>query len=434
MKKYEQLNKIQRSQLQILLKDSKSLSKIALAMRLSRQTLYRELLRNSYIEYHDLIGRKTSCIYFLSCVKQHRNQGGMICPPNCQKYTPGRQSCLKKYPFVCNFCYKRNSSCKYLHYYYDPNNASIEYHTRISNANAKPRINETERKRINKIVSPLVKKGQSIEAILMNHPEIKVSPLTIRNWIKAGYLDCKISELRMTGRRLPSRRYDYSSKPSHNRLSEAKIGHKYTEYLMYIKSHPNCLTIELDTVIGTFEGKLTILTIHIVEHKFQFGILLEKHTKEEVMNKYSALLNKLLTYQNKTGIALYSNFTECQLTDNGFEFDDLLNLSDNNPNFHLFYCNPYSSFEKGGCERNHVLVRYIHYKGWSFDSFTQQDINTLFSHINSYPRKSLQKKTPYQSVLEDYRLGKEFLDLIEINKVNCDDVILNPSLLKKIKK
>lgn len=133
------------------------------------------------------------------------------------------------------------------------------------------------------------------------------------------------------------------------------------------------------------------------------------------MNKYSALLNKLLTYQNKTGIALYSNFTECQLTDNGFEFDDLLNLSDNNPNFHLFYCNPYSSFEKGGCERNHVLVRYIHYKGWSFDSFTQQDINTLFSHINSYPRKSLQKKTPYQSVLADPRLGKEFLDLIEIN-------------------
>lgn len=35
---------------------------------------------------------------------------------------------------------------------------------------------------------------------------------------------------------------------------------------------------------------------------------------------------------------------------------------------------------------------------------------------------------------EDSRLGKEFLDLINIFKVNCDDVNLTPSLLKKIKK
>lgn len=44
------------------------------------------------------------------------------------------------------------------------------------------------------------------------------------------------------------------------------------------------------------------------------------------------------------------------------------------------------------------------------------------------------KKTPYQCVLEDTRLGKEFLNLINISKVERDDVILNPSLLRKIKK
>ncbi len=58
----------------------------------------------------------------------------------------------------------------------------------------------------------------------------------------------------------------------------------------------------------------------------------------------------------------------------------------------------------------------------------------LFSHINSYPRKSLKNKTPYQCVLEDSRLGREFLDIIKISKINPDDVILNPSLLRKIKK
>ena len=39
-------------------------------------------------------------------------------------------------------------------------------------------------------------------------------------------------------------------------------------------------------------------------------------------------------------------------------------------------------------------------------------------------------KTPYQCVEEDSRLGKEFHNLIGINKVDCDDVTLNPSLLK----
>ena len=134
------------------------------------------------------------------------------------------------------------------------------------------------------------------------------------------------------------------------------------------------------------------------------------------------------------GYGIYSSFTEILLTDNGPEFDALLDFCDIDPNIHIFYCHPLSSFEKGSCERNHVLFRYIQYKGWSFDNFKQEDVNLLFSNINSYPRKSLKGKTPYQAVFEDPRLGKEFLNLIGIYKVDCDDVTLNPSLLRKIKK
>ncbi len=139
-------------------------------------------------------------------------------------------------------------------------------------------------------------------------------------------------------------------------------------------------------------------------------------------------------YEEETSIGIFTAFTELFLTDNGSEFDSLLDLCDEYQNINIFYCHPLSSFEKGSCERNHVLVRYIQDKGASFDNFSQEDINILFSNINSYPRKSLNKKTPYQCVLEDTRLGKEFLNLINISKVERDDVILNPSLLRKIKK
>ena len=433
MKKvYEQLNGVQRTQLQTLLKVKKSLSDIAKEMNTSRQPLYRELLRNSYTVSLDKPGIRSSCIHYLEC-KRNNKSYRLECPRDCIKYQPGRQPCLKKYPFVCNNCCKRKH-CNFLHYYYDSEDASVNYHTRISDDKKIPKTNETIIKKINKIVSPLVKKGQSIEAILINHPEIRFSSLTIRNWIKQGLLDCKLSELRMFGRRIPSKQYNYSKKKDYKKLSSKKIGHKYNDYRLYLQDHTNSLIIQLDTIIGCIDGNKSILTIHIVNHKFQFGIILEQHTKEEVFNKLNELFSKFKNLESELGLAIYSSFTEIILTDNGPEFDALIDFCDIDSNIHVFFCHPLSSFEKGSCERNHVLVRYIHYKGWSFDNLNQNDINLLFSNINSYPRKSLQNKTPYQSVLDDYRLGKEFLDIINISKVNGDDVILNPSLLKKIKK
>ncbi len=216
-------------------------------------------------------------------------------------------------------------------------------------------------------------------------------------------------------------------------LSSLKIGHKYNDYRLYLNNNPNALIIQLDTIIGCINGKKSILTIHIVQHKFQFGIILDHHTKDEVYSKLNDLFIKFKQLEDDFGLSIYSSFTGLILTDNGPEFDSLLDFCNQNSNIHIFYCHPLSSFEKGSCERIHVLVRYIHYKGWSFDNLSQTDVDLLFSNINSYPRKSLQNKTPYQSVLQDPRLGKEFLDIIKISKVNGDDVTLTPSLLKKIK-
>lgn len=211
-----------------------------------------------------------------------------------------------------------------------------------------PKTKEANIKKIDKIVSPLVKKGQSVEAILMNHPEINVSALTIRNWIAKGILNCKLSELRMTGRRKPSSSYNYSKKHDYTILSSKKIGHKYTDYRIYMSEHPNALVIQLDTVIGCIDGKYSVLTIHIVNYSFQFGILLEAHTKDEVFKKLSELFASMKEIETADGMPFYSTFTEVILTDNGPEFDALLNFCDQDSNIHVFYCQPLSSFEKRG--------------------------------------------------------------------------------------
>jgi IS30 family transposase len=80
------------------------------------------------------------------------------------------------------------------------------------------------------------------------------------------------------------------------------------------------------------------------------------------------------------------------LTDNGGEFSNIfafVNNLDGEPETDLFFCDPYQSSQKPKVEKNHTMFRDIVPKGESFDCFTQETVNLIFSHVNSVKRKSL---------------------------------------------
>ena len=52
----------------------------------------------------------------------------------------------------------------------------------------------------------------------------------------------------------------------------------------------------------------------------------------------------------------------------------------------LFFCAPYSSWQKGRVENNHLNLRKIIPKGTSMDGLTQEDVNLAASHVNSMLR------------------------------------------------
>lgn len=114
-----------------------------------------------------------------------------------------------------------------------------------------------------------------------------------------------------------------------------------------MQNHPNALVVQLDTVIGYIDGKYSVLNIEIVKYKFQFVILLTSHTSEAVANALLSIFEKMKKIDNELGLQMYSYFSELFLTDNGPEFDSLLNLCNEDPNMHVFYCHTLSSFEKG---------------------------------------------------------------------------------------
>lgn len=63
------------------------------------------------------------------------------------------------------------------------------------------------------------------------------------------------------------------------------------------------------------------------------------------------------------------------------------------------------------------------------DDFTQDDIDLMMNHINSYGRKKLGDKSPYEAF--DFIYGKEILYNLGCKMIAPNDIILQPRLLKK---
>ena len=87
-------------------------------------------------------------------------------------------------------------------------------------------------------------------------------------------------------------------------------------------------------------------------------------------------------------------------------------------------------------ENTHNYIRDIIPNEIDISNITQDDLNLMFSHINSTPRKSLKGKTPYEvfgfmmSTSENPNRGKEILDLLNIKEIKRHEVTLSPDLIK----
>ena len=97
------------------------------------------------------------------------------------------------------------------------------------------------------------------------------------------------------------------------------------------------------------------------------------------------------------------------------------------PKTHIFYCHPYSSYEKGSIENNHELIRRVIPQGVSLKCYSQEDINLLCSNINSLYREELDGKCPFDLI--NKFVSKEILDKLGLKYIAAKEVSLIPELL-----
>lgn len=121
------------------------------------------------------------------------------------------------------------------------------------------------------------------------------------------------------------------------------------------------------------------------------------------------------------------------LTDNGSEFSNPKEIEcrDTVPckRTNVFYCDSSAPYQKGACEVNPELIRRILPKGSSFDDLTQEDISLMMDHINSYKRKKLNNRSPYETF--SFYYGEDVLKRLGCSPVAAENIILKPKLLKK---
>jgi len=176
---------------------------------------------------------------------------------------------------------------------------------------------------------------------------------------------------------------------------------------------------QMDTVEGTLNSKKCLLTIIDVKTHFMFIRLLDKKDVKSVNIAWDTIKNKL-------DINTFSKLFKIILTDNGYEFYDPLHIELNYDTgrkiSHVFFCKPYSSWQKGCIEKNHEFIRKVFPKGTSFDDLNIKQVQKLEDTINNIPRESLKGKTPYELLKDKY---PKVIELLNCSYILPDDVSLN---------
>lgn len=204
-------------------------------------------------------------------------------------------------------------------------------------------------------------------------PRCRVSPQTIRTWIKTSpsrkHLE---SHLRRRGKR------PYRRKTPPNR------------HAARIKDRPE--VIELRARRGDFEGD-TVLgkpgtggLLTLVDRLSRFTLIRKidckeaEHLKQRLAGALEGLGDELLrtiTFDNGT------EFAHCDQLENRFEIV-------------LYYADPGCPYQRGTNENTNGLLRQFFPKGMDFRTVTPQEVRRVQDSINHRPRRCLGFQTPHE--------------------------------------
>lgn len=399
-----------RKKIQEGLENELSRTEIARNINKDISTVAKEIKIRRKLKPRNPFNNPITCTKFKEC---------RICHGKCSEYEEIKCTRRDRKVGVCNLC-PNISKCRLDKYFYYAKQAHESYLYTLKDSREGVNLNTKEMLEIVDIIKPLLKQGQSVYQILKNHPEIKMCSKTLYMYIESGiFQDYGINNFSL--RRQVSMRKRKKLKKHKEPVNYE--GRRYKDYLEFVKENPTIPTTQMDTVYNHQDGPY-IQTFIFQNTGLMIGFL---HTEKTSESMASTLDNLQKTLEND-----YQKLFSLLLTDRGSEFEKYelfeVNTVTGEIRSNIFYCDPQTPSQKPHVENNHNYVRDIIPNGKSLKNLTQEDLNLMFSHINSTPRKVLNGKTPYEAF--EFLYGNEMLEKLNIQKIEKDMVTLQPYLLK----
>lgn len=345
------------------------------------------------------------------------------CIDSCPDFELKMCPTAEAWPYVCPPDCRKRGSCSYPKCRYDAADANAAYRARLVAAREGVGITEEELAAMVAIVAPLVRQGQSYEAIWATYAdELPVCARSAYSYQEKGLMGTPDLLLPRKARMRKRKRKGAGAR----RDRVDRTGRTYADFEA-LPLADRARVVQCDSVEGYERCAHDILSMHIVARSFQI-YLRKPHAsaKDTVacLDHMERLMGSAGAFEAVFGILL---------ADRGVEFDDWEGLERSclergARRCRVFYCDAMKSNQKSACERNHEQLRRILPKGRSdFDALSPYDVAVCCSHVNSYPLAGRAGRCPFE-LLGDLLPGG-VMDELGLARVAPDEVVLRPALM-----
>ena len=261
------------------------------------------------------------------------------------------------------------------------------------------------------IENKIADEGYSPQATLYKIEEDNLSfSVTLSKWTIYKYIDAGVF-LRLTNKSLPM---GGKKKQKHDKVRPARApkGDSIEDRPEGIDKREEPFHWEMDSVVSAKEGgsKKRFLTMTERTSRADLMFLMPDGTMASVV----AVLDML---EKKLGSFNFRRIFQTITVDNGSEFQDwegmTRTVTGEGDRTHIYYCHPYSAYERGSNENGNRMIRRRVPKGTDFTGITEEDALQVQRWVNEYPRGILGGRCAGRVLLElAQKAGIEGVELL----------------------
>lgn len=427
--KGKQFNIEKRAMLSRMIARGNKAKEIGDALGMDSTSVSRELKRNR-VKTKEADGDGTlckSCLHKRGCtIKKvcgslscNQRCNGCKAVSRCRKYVAFSCGKRDRFPFVCNGCPKEGC-CPLEHYTYSPDTAEEMARDRLVSTREGANLTYEEYEVQDAILKDrVIDKGQSIHhALVTNRKELNCSEKTLYRRIEKGVYTVKAHHLpRQVSlkKRKCKKKYEYVHDPRIDRT-----GHLYSDWLIYRYKNGITYYFQMDFLGAPHKSDKEILVLTMRGISFSLLYIIEDATQEKVIALFDLI-------EGEIGTDNFRKLFPAILTDRDTLFDDFHSLEfnkDGEPRTKVFFCNPGESNQKPNVENYNAQLRPIFPKRAILNEYTQGELYSAASNLNSRCLSSIDDRTPIDLFIEIF--GKELLGLLHLRKIPEKEVRLKP--------